>query len=120
ESQAIISAIGAEADKDEVKHLGKGQRNHDEGNALCTQCNGTGHQPRQPTSKQSDQQVQQSIVQTMEAGNGGAVNAQAQKEGMAEADHATIAQHQIKCSRGDSQDDDAAHQSQSEGVIGDD
>ena len=114
---SVVAAIGAEADEYKVEHLGKGQGDHDEGNALSAQSDSAGDEPDQPASQHSDQQVGQHVFNTMHSRNGGAVDTQAQEQGVAEADHAAVAQHQVQRHGSNSQDDDAAHERQRKGVL---
>ena len=89
--ETVVATILFQADKQVVKHLRKGQRNHDERDAGGPQRDPACENTDDSAGGYGDQQLQPSVIDLIVGQKSNAVGAQAKVEGMAKAHQAAKA-----------------------------
>ena len=118
DGQAVIAAIAVEPDGDEIDHLRKGERDHDEINAAGAQAERADHEREQRRSRDRDRPLHQPRRDTLLGEDADRIAADAEVGGMAEAHHAAVADDEIEAHRANRQDEHAGKQGEHEGVAG--
>ncbi|MNR07728.1 hypothetical protein D3C85_1238580 [compost metagenome] len=108
--QAVVAAVFAQADRQEVEHLRERQRDHDEADARRAQAHRAHRQRHQRGHADADGQLHPAIADSIVAKDAYRIAAQAQEHGVAEADQAGKAQHQVQRQRRQRVDQDARAQ----------
>ena len=100
QAQAIVPAPGLERHHEEIQHLRKRQRDHDEVHPLGAQADGPHQQSRQRTHQGSQWPRQPGRHHAHAHQDASGVAPEAHKRRMAEADHAAPPQNQIQTGSG--------------------
>ena len=103
--ESVVAAILFQADKEVVKHLRKGQRNHDERNPRGPQRDPACEKTDDSAGGHGDQQLQPSVIDLIVGQKPDAVGTQAKVEGMTKAHQATKAQNDIQAECGKCKDE---------------
>ena len=99
DAHPVITAIGLEAYEQEIQHLRKGQRNHDEIDTRRPQGQEPDHQPQQTAGGKADGDMCPAIVEAVKLTDADAIGADADEGGVAERHHPAISKHEVQTHR---------------------
>ena len=96
DAHPVIAAIGLQADEQEIQHLRKGQRDHDEIDARRPQRQEPDHQPQQAAGGKAHGDMCPAVVEAVKLADADAIGTDADEGGVAERHHPTIAEHEVQ------------------------
>ena len=106
--EALVAAVALDRVGQVEQHLPEGERDHDEVDAAGAQRDRADHERREGGERHGREQVRAAVEHALAHQHAGGVGAEADEGGVAERDHAAVAEHEVEAGRGDREDDDLA------------
>ena len=112
--EAFVAAVALHRVGEVVQHLRERQRDHDEVDAARAQRDRADDERDQCRDRDRRGEMRDAALHALADHHAGDVRADANERGVAERDHAAVAEDEVEARRGDPEDDDAAREAQVE------